>query len=225
MVFIFARLLAIVLSAVLFDSSPERAVAKDGIVSSWPRCGNFLINRFVMTVSPLLTGTGRGCAACSGIRVLVDLNQLLQAVYLDQLIDIGIWIGIRSRVLVLQLGHQKREKVVRRDHGTALAVAAVRAVGCIAVRCRGHWNTSRNLHLISFRARLNGLPSSSYADQRHYVRGVIRLLCIRYGQGSRSSGSSSISIARICGMRLPLRAISRSHADRHLPNWTECSRA
>jgi hypothetical protein len=39
----FARLLAIVLSAVLLDSSPERAVAKDGIVSSWPRRGNFLI--------------------------------------------------------------------------------------------------------------------------------------------------------------------------------------
>src|SRR5882757_5107822 len=156
MVFMFARLLAIVLSAVLLDSSPERAVAKDGIVSSWPRRGNFLIYRFVLIANQLLTGTGGGGAACGGICVLVDLDQLLQAIHLNQLIDIGIWIGIRSGVLVFQLCHQKREEVVRSDHGTVLIVAVVCAIGRIAARRRGHRNASRNLHLVPFRARSPG---------------------------------------------------------------------
>ena len=48
---------------------------------------------------------------------LIGLDELLQAVDLHQLIDVLVRIGIGGRVLVLQLGHQQLQEIVRRDGG------------------------------------------------------------------------------------------------------------
>ena len=44
---------------------------------------------------------------------LVNRDKLLKTVYLNQLIDVFVWIGIRSRVLVLHLGDQQGQKIIR----------------------------------------------------------------------------------------------------------------
>ena len=45
-------------------------------------------------------------------QVLVDVDQLLQAVHLHELVDVLVGIGIRGRILILHLGHQQGQKVV-----------------------------------------------------------------------------------------------------------------
>jgi hypothetical protein len=89
--------------------------------------------------------------------VLVDLDQLLQAVYLHQLIDVGIWICIRRRVLILQLCHQQREEVVRSDHRVILIAGVTAGIGRITGRRLEGRDTSWDLHLTPFRPALRDL--------------------------------------------------------------------
>ena len=70
----------------------------------------------------------RGCsraggrtASCSRTRsrgqVLVDRDQLLQAVHLHQLVDIGVGVLVGGGILVLHLRHQQLQKIVGGNGG------------------------------------------------------------------------------------------------------------
>ena len=62
---------------------------------------------------------------------LVDGDELLKTIHLNQLIDVFVWIGIGSRVLVLHLSYQQRQEIIRRD-GCRITFCAVARRGCLA---------------------------------------------------------------------------------------------
>ena len=62
-------------------------------------------------------------AECSRQR-LVDADELLQAVYIDELVDVLIRIRIGRGVLIFHFGDQQREKVIGCDFGRRILASA-----------------------------------------------------------------------------------------------------
>jgi len=59
-------------------------------------------------------GTGRTADPQRRLQVLVNADQLLQTVHVYQLIDVFGRIRCLRWILILHLGHQQRQKIVRR---------------------------------------------------------------------------------------------------------------
>ena len=59
--------------------------------------------------------SGRRDASGSCGQRLIDLNQLFQAIDPDQLRNVLHGIGLRCRILILNLGDQQRQEIIRRD--------------------------------------------------------------------------------------------------------------